>query len=147
MTQQPRGIRNNNPLNIVRGRSKWLGEVDSLGGKRDGAFCQFEKLCYGYRAAGKLLQRYQTKYKLYTIEGIINKWAPPCENNTKAYATRVAQQMTKELETPISVASLLDLVRDRITLRALIVAMHLVENGQLPSAIERTAINQGISML
>lgn len=118
-----------------------------MGGKRDGAFCQFEKLCYGYRAAGKLLQRYQTKYKLYTIEGIINKWAPPCENNTKAYATRVAQQMTKELGTPISVASLLDLVRDRITLRALIVAMHLVENGQLPSAIERTAINQGISML
>ena len=147
MMQQPRGIRNNNPLNIRRSPSKWLGEVASLDGKRDSAFCQFEKLCYGYRAAGKLLQRYQTKYKLYTIEGIINKWAPPCENNTKAYATRVAQQMTKELGTPISVASLLDLVRDRITLRALIVAMHLVENGQLPSAIEREAINQALSML
>lgn len=147
MMQQPRGIRNNNPLNIRRTQSKWLGEVDNLQGQRDSAFCQFEKLCYGYRAAGKLLRRYQTKYKLYTIEGIINKWAPPCENDTRAYATIVAKQMTKELGEPISVASLLDLVKDRVTLRALIVSMHLVENGQLPSAIERAAINQAISML
>lgn len=147
MMQQPRGIRNNNPLNIRRTQSKWLGEVDNLQGQRDRSFCQFEKLCYGYRAAGKLLQRYQIKYKLYVLIDIIGKWAPPSENNTRAYADRVAKQMTKELGEPISVASLLDLVKDRITLRALIVAMHLVENGQLPSAIERAAINQGISML
>ena len=121
--------------------------MDNLQGQRDRSFCQFEKLCYGYRAAGKLLQRYQIKYKLYVLIDIIGKWAPPSENNTRAYADRVAKQMTKELGEPISVASLLDLVKDRITLRALIVAMHLVENGQLPSAIERAAINQGISML
>lgn len=147
MTQQPRGLRNNNPLNIRRTQSKWLGEVDSLKGQRDTAFCQFSKLCYGYRAAGKLLQTYQTKYKLYVLNQIIGRWAPPSENNTKAYATRVAQQMTKELGEPISVASLLDLVKDRATLRALLVSMHLVENGQLPSAIEREAINQALSML
>jgi hypothetical protein len=147
MMQQPRGIRNNNPLNIRRTQSKWLGEVDSLKGKCDNAFCQFSKLCYGYRAAGKLLQTYQTKYKLYVLDKIIGRWAPPCENNTRYYATVVANQMTKELCTPIYVTSLLDLVRDRATLRALLVSMHLVENGQLPSAIERAAINQGISML
>lgn len=143
----PRGIRNNNPLNIRRHSSKWLGEVDSLNGKRDTAFCQFSSLAYGYRACAKLLQTYQTKYKLYVLDKIIGRWAPPNENNTRAYTTRVAQQMSKELGEPISVASLLDLCKDKETLRALVVSMHLVENGQLPTSTERQAINQAIAML
>lgn len=143
----PRGLRNNNPLNIRRSKSNWLGEVDSLGGQRDTAFCQFSRLYYGYRAAGKLLQAYQVKYKLYVLDKIIGRWAPPCENNTRAYAARVAKQMTKELGEPISVASLLDVCKDKETLRALIVSMHLVENGQLPTAVERDAINQALSLL
>ncbi len=147
MTQQPRGLRNNNPLNIRRTQSKWLGEVDSLKGQRDTAFCQFSSLAYGYRACAKLLQTYQIKHKLYVLDQIIGRWAPPSENNTRAYADRVAKQMTKELGEPISVASLLDVVKDKATLRALLVSMHLVENGQLPSAVEREAINQAVAML
>lgn len=147
MMQQPRGLKNNNPLNIRRTQSMWLGEVDSLNGKRDLAFCQFSSLVYGYRAAGKLLQNYQVKHKLYVLSQIIGRWAPPHENDTRAYATIVANQMTKELGTPISVASLLDVTKDKETLQALIVSMHLVENGQLPSAVERDAINQAIAML
>ena len=143
----PRGLRNNNPLNIRRTQSKWLGEVDSLNGRRDRSFCQFSSLAYGYRACAKLLRTYQTKYKLYVLDKIIGRWAPPNENNTRAYATRVAQQMTKELGEPISVASILDIIKDKETLRALLVSMHLVENDQLPSAIEREAINQALSML
>lgn len=144
----PRGIRNNNPLNIRKNhRSKWLGEVDSLDGKTDNAFCQFSSLAYGYRAAAKLLQNYQKKYKLYILEKIINRWAPPCENNTRAYASRVAQQMTRELGEHIAPASLLDLTKDHDTLHALIVAMHLVENGKLPTTTERTAITQALTLL
>lgn len=147
MMQQPRGIRNNNPLNIRRSQSKWLGEVDSLKGQRDTAFCQFASLVYGYRAGAKLLQKYQKKYKLYVLIDIIGKWAPPSENNTRAYADRVAKQMTQELAEPISVASLLDVCKDNETLRALIVSMHLVENGVLPTAVERDTINQAIALL
>lgn len=143
----PRGLRNNNPLNIRRTQSKWLGEVDSLKGQRDTAFCQFSSLVYGYRAAGKLLQTYQKKYKLYVLNQIIGRWAPPCENNTRAYADRVAKQMSKELGEPISVASLLDVTNDKETLRALIVSMHLVENGQLPTASQLEALDKGLSML
>lgn len=121
--------------------------MDSLNGKRDLAFCQFSSLVYGYRAAGKLLQNYQVKHKLYVLSQIIGRWAPPHENDTRAYATIVANQMTKELGTPISVASLLDVTKDKETLRALLASMHLVENGQLPSAVERDAINQAIAML
>ena len=147
MIPQTRGLRNNNPLNIRRTQSKWLGEVDSLKGQRDTAFCQFSSLAYGYRAAGKLLQSYQTKNGLYVLSQIIGRWAPPCENDTRAYATIVANQMTKELGEPISVASLLDVTKDKETLRALIVSMHLVENGQLPTAREHEEIKKGLSML
>lgn len=143
----PRGLRNNNPLNIRRSQSKWLGEVDSLGGKRDTAFCQFSSLVYGYRAAGKLLQNYQIKHKLYVLNQIIGRWAPPNENNTRAYADRVAEQMSKELGEPISVASLLDVCKDKDTLCALVVSMHLVENGQLPTASQLEALDKGLSML
>lgn len=143
----PRGLRNNNPLNIRRHSSKWLGEVDSLNGKRDTAFCQFSSLAYGYRACAKLLRTYQTKYKLYVLSQIIGRWAPPVENNTRAYTTRVAQQMSKELGEPISVASLLDLTKGKATLRALIVSMQLVENGTLPTATERQAIDEALTML
>ena len=143
----PRGLRNNNPLNIRRSPSKWLGEVDILNGKRDAAFCQFSSLVYGYRAAGKLLRTYQTKYKLCALSQIIGRWAPPNENNTQAYATRVAQQMTKELGEPISVDSRLDVYGDKAMLRALIVSMHLVECVQLPTIKERQAIAQALTML
>ena len=143
----PRGLRNNNPTNIRRSKSNWLGEVDSLNGQRDTAFCQFSSLTYGYRACAKLLQTYQIKYKLYVLDKIIGRWAPPSENNTRAYADRVAKQMTKELGEPISVASLLDVCKDKETLRALIVSMHLVENGQLPTASQLDALDKALSML
>ena len=75
----PRGIRNNNPLNIRRtGKDRWKGLSKTQG---DRAFCQFETLEYGWRAAFCLLTRtYYHKYRLYTIRTIIRRWAPSCEN-------------------------------------------------------------------
>jgi hypothetical protein len=50
----PRGIRNNNPLNIRRSKDKWKGmrAVHS-----DAQFVQFESLEWGWRAAFRLLTR------------------------------------------------------------------------------------------
>ncbi len=50
----PRGIRNNNPLNIRRSKDKWQG-LRAL--QTDTAFCQFETMAYGWRAAFVLLTR------------------------------------------------------------------------------------------
>ena len=81
----PRGIRNNNPLNIRRSKDKWKG-LRAV--QADAQFCQFETLEYGWRAAFYLLTRtYYHKYRLYTIRSIISKWAPPIENKTDAYIT------------------------------------------------------------
>ena len=48
----PRGIRNNNPLNIRKSKDQWQGMRRE---QTDSAFCQFENLAYGWRAAFKLL--------------------------------------------------------------------------------------------
>ena len=85
----PRGIRNHNPLNIRRtAKDVWKGLADM---QTDRAFCQFKSLEYGWRAAFHLLTRtYYHKYRLYTIRGIISKWAPPSENKTEAYIANVS---------------------------------------------------------
>ena len=87
--KQPRGLRNNNPLNIRRSKDQWKGmaEVQS-----DRAFVQFKSMEYGWRAAFYLLTRtYYHKYRLYTIRGIVSRWAPANENNTAAYIANVAR--------------------------------------------------------
>ena len=50
----PRGIRNNNPLNIRRSKDQWQGLRAQ---QTDAQFCQFETLEYGWRAAFYLLTR------------------------------------------------------------------------------------------
>ena len=96
---EPRGIRNNNPLNIRLSSDKWQGQVNvnvndndnnsSL--KGEGAFCQFYSMEYGWRAAFVILCRtYYGKYGLKTIRDLVSRWAPAKENNTEAYIRHVS---------------------------------------------------------
>ncbi len=99
----PRGIRNNNPLNIRRGKDQWKGLRAQ---QTDSAFCQFETLEYGWRAAFYLLTRtYYHKYRLYTIRMIINKWAPPNENQTSKYIENVCRLTGIGPDDPIGIPS------------------------------------------
>jgi hypothetical protein len=99
-----RGLRNNNPGNMDRpskmvdgkfvyinvgdpGYVAYQGEVRSS----DSRFRQFQSMEYGYRAMFKLIQTYRTKYGLDSVQEIINRWAPPIENNTSAYVNAVAK--------------------------------------------------------
>lgn len=84
----PRGIRNNNPLNIRIG-NVWLGEVQE---NTDLEFEQFVSMEYGLRAAFVLLRRYINHYKLNTINMIIRRWAPSNENNTSKYSSTVCKR-------------------------------------------------------
>ena len=80
---------NNNPLNIRAGKSKWLGQVLPQRGSGEGAFCHFESMEYGLRAAFCLLRTYATKYRLNCVKDIITRWAPPSENDTQSYIRHV----------------------------------------------------------
>ena len=85
----PRGIRNNNPLNIRVG-NKWKGEVSH---PTDKQFEQVVSMEWGVRAAVIILRRYIRRYGLNTIARIIAKWAPANENNTRAYVKAVATKV------------------------------------------------------
>src|SRR4051812_38910947 len=90
-----RGIINANPGNIDRGKppTAWLGLATPAEmtpeQKAEKRFAVFRSPEYGIRALAKLLQTYQSKHGLRTVRGIINRWAPPVENNTGAYVNAV----------------------------------------------------------
>lgn len=83
----PRGIRNHNPGNIRHSKTVWMGQAEE---QADEAFVTFEQPVYGIRALFKILKTYRTKYGLKTIAQIIDRWAPPNENDTGAYVQAVA---------------------------------------------------------
>ena len=99
----PRGIKNNNPLNVRRTKDQWQGlsEVQS-----DPSFCQFKTLEWGWRAAFKLLTRtYYHTYRLYTIRAIVSRWAPPNENKTEAYIQAVSRLTGINPDEPLGIPS------------------------------------------
>ena len=99
----PRGIRNHNPLNIRKSKDQWKGMTEV---QTDRAFVQFKSLEWGWRAAFYLLTRtYYHKYRLYTIRAIVSKWAPPNENNTKAYIANVSKMTGIGPDEPIGIPS------------------------------------------
>lgn len=121
MTQNrlSRGLRNNNPGNIVKSGTKWLGEVKGT----DARFCTFSNMAYGYRALIRLLQTYQWRHGLRTPKELIGRWAPACENNTGRYVERVCRS------TGFGPNQVLDLgVKDTAVRMA--AAISLVENGR-----------------
>jgi len=80
----PRGLRNNNPLNIRHNADVFQGEIKGT----DKSFKTFSSMPYGYRAAFVTLGTYLSR-GWNTIEKIITHWAPPTENNTQAYIAKV----------------------------------------------------------
>ena len=114
----PRGIRNNNPLNIRVG-NKWLGEVAQ---PTDKDFEQFVSMAYGIRAALIILRRYMTRYHLNTIYDIVSRWAPKVENNVDQYAKFVSEKMDKGVLIPLDYYHREDVVK-------LVCAMAQYETG------------------
>lgn len=118
----PRGLRNNNPGNVEAGADRWDGQTGS-----DGRFATFDSPEAGIRALARTLITYQDKHGLNTVEGIIDRWAPPGENNTKAYARAVADAVGFEPTAQLD-------LKDAKVLQALTRAIIRHENGRQPYA-------------
>ena len=117
---QPRGIRNNNPLNIEAG-SFTSGQPGFTGS--DGRYAKFETPEHGLAAADKLLVSYASK-GINTIGGIVNRWAPPGDNNpTSTYAGFVAKELGVDPDQNINMA-------DPILRRKIALTMAKFENGR-----------------
>jgi hypothetical protein len=123
---QPRGIRNNNPGNIDRTpkRTAWQGRVPD-NALTDPRFEQFEHAKWGIRAICRTLITYQDKHELNSVREIIDRWAPPVENNTEAYIQAVARKIGVAPDEAIS-------VHEYDVMRELVVAIISHENGQQP---------------
>ncbi|MHB8272977.1 hypothetical protein, partial [Bradyrhizobium sp.] len=94
----PRGIRNNNPLNIEAG--DFTKSQPGFAGS-DGRFAKFETPEHGLAAASALLDSYGRK-GINTVAGIVNRWAPPSDgNNTMAYAADVAGKLGIDPNAPV----------------------------------------------
>lgn len=115
-----RGIRNHNPGNIRKSSDPWLGLADV---QDDPSFFKFVAPQYGVRALGKILLNYERKYGLKTVSGLINRWAPPAENNTSAYVNAVSKDLG------VSPTQTIDVYK---SLPALAKSIILHENGSQP---------------
>lgn len=131
-SKTPRGIRNNNPLNIRIGNT-WLGEVPK---PTDSDFEQFVSVEYGLRAAFMILRRYIRRYGRNTPARIIRAWAPSTENNTRRYIDAVCERSNLLPDEVIR-------YEDRGKLVRLVSAMIVQECGQ---SIPEEKIIQGYKM-
>ncbi|MBE6286657.1 MAG: structural protein P5 [Mediterranea massiliensis] len=139
-----RGLRNNNPLNIRNGVSRWKGMEERAEEKE---FVCFLTLSMGYRAAWILLRNYRQRLlnegKSYTLGNIIERWAPPEDgNDSKAYVRSVLRLCAGKVagRQPLPMP---DTIEGKPLFTEIIAAMTCVENGIGMDAVDRGSIEKG----
>ncbi|EIF9934461.1 hypothetical protein LF287_003594 [Salmonella enterica] len=116
-----RGVRNNNPGNLVASNQGWDGELTS-----DGKFSRFDTPEHGIRALAKNMRTYQNKHDLNTVSEMISKFAPPEDHNdTPTYIKAVAGMMGVDPSQRIDTSNI-------GTLTKLVNGIITVENGSNP---------------
>lgn len=110
----------NNPLNIrFNPANKWRGQLGEYRG-----FCHFKNNAYGFRAGFIILGNY-IAHGFDTIEKIVTRWAPPCENNTEAYINFVCEETLIPRDLQLTDLS----IHDYWTKIIIIQAMAVMESG------------------
>jgi hypothetical protein len=123
-----RGERNNNPGNLnyieVGGWQGQLGLEEVPEGRSfTPRFGRYDSSSSGIRAIAKQLLAYQEKHGCRTPRDFVERWAPPSENSTDAYAKDVAAVLGVSPETPIDLT-------DPATLQVMTRAIIRHENGR-----------------
>ena len=91
-----RAWRNNNPGNLEYG--KFARNHGAIGS--DGRFAIFPDATTGFKAMAELLAT--SPYQKLTIEGAINRYAPPNENNVENYLKSIERQTGFPRSTPMN---------------------------------------------
>lgn len=119
----PRGIANNNPGNVERTSIKWQGmSVMQL----DPRFITFVAVQWGFRCMSRIING-DYREGCVTVHELIDRWAPPVENDTGAYIADVAARMGVGVDEPLTLPD---------QLPALLKAICWHENGQMPYSDE-----------
>jgi hypothetical protein len=91
---QPRNVRLCNPGNVDRTSITWQG-MSSL--QDDPRFIRFIAPQWGFRCMARIL-RGDYSEGCVTVHELINRWAPPVENDTSAYVTDVAGRLNIDMD-------------------------------------------------
>jgi hypothetical protein len=119
LANAPRGIRNNNPGNLIFTNIKWNGKLPKEQNK-DRRFEMFIAPVYGVRAMIKDLKHDIEKGK-NTVPLLVEEYAPRFENNTDHYIETVCKGL--------KVSKRAKLLPTKNTLRLLVLSMTRVETG------------------
>lgn len=133
-----RGIRNNNPGNLIRTANKWVGKIPYAQSKDD-KFEQFTSLEYGVRAMILDLVNDINKGK-NTVRKLISEYAPAFENNTLAYINSVSASLNVSPDYQLKVIN-----SDFLLLLAK--AIIKVENGTDAKHVTDDIIKKAISLV
>lgn len=130
----PRGIRNNNPGNIRFSDVQWEGKVTSP----DTQYEAFSSPEAGIRATAVNAMT-KANRGTNTIQSLITEWAPPNENDTKAYIAAVSSSMGMSPTDKLN-------LNDPAQLTALTNAIITHENGGNPYSAEQVAAGVNAAM-
>jgi len=140
--QQARGLRNNNPGNIdYNPKNKWQGQVGIETGVPSPRFARFKDVTFGIRAIAVLLTTYYDRYDCNTVKKVLNRWAPPVENDTGAYARAVAADIGVTINQAIN-------LHDYEIMRPLVTGIIEHENGlrSYKEAVTDDQVDKGLVM-
>lgn len=131
-----RGERDNDPGNLRRDTTPWLGLVP-LADCVEKAFCTFDTAVHGIRALCRVLLSYQRLDACRTLAQVIERYAPRTENDTDAYLADVVAR------TGIGAGEIIDLEqRNQLATVARAIITH--ENGR--SIYDADTINQAVTL-
>ena len=136
--QADASIFNNNPGNIRTSSTNWNGEVTEPGEE----FERFSDMHMGVRASVRILRTYGRKYGIDTINKIIDRYAPPEDNNPNNanYAKHVSNGSGFGVDEKID-------LNDPQMLIKLMRPIFQFENGQKEAAkISDADIERGVKM-
>ncbi len=141
-----RGLRNRNPGNLEHSdQFLWDGEIYPAPNGEE-RFCYFESPVMGIRALCKTLRTYYNARlakdgsKIDTVQEVIDRWAPPSENNTDAYADQVRKALDVENGEHID-------LNDLSTLHNTAKAITHHENGYCPYSWEQLQEGARLSLV
>lgn len=122
--------RNNNPgdLRALPPGDVWKGQI-GLDVAPGGPFAIFQSRVMGWRALSVCLLTYYVKHDLQTVDAIIDRYAPPQENDTAAYKDLVCSHLGVARGTRI------DPTQPNV-MKALVTAIALAEGGARISWLE-----------
>ena len=133
------GQRINNPYNIRQYDQGFLGEAGE-----DSGFVRFDDPMYGVRAADRVLTTYGTNRGINTIRGLINRFAPPSENDTSSYVNYISGQLGIDPDAEVDLSD--PEMRARIlSPMAMMESRSEYSPGQITGMIEQANLRQGDS--